>query len=118
MTQIAKELQQLGLTEMNEAWCTGTQWGSSSTAEIRDIISPVDGTLIARVKLATTDEYHKVISQAQQAFQSWRMVPAPKRGEIVRQYGNKLREYKEALGKLVSYEMGKSYQEGLGEVQK
>lgn len=73
--------------------------------------------LIAKVTTTTPQEYDKVIATAQEAFVSWRMLPAPKRGEIVRQFGEKLRKYKEPLGKLVSYEMGKSYQEGLGEVQ-
>lgn len=80
-------------------------------------ISPVDGKLIAKVKTSGESDYDKVIETAQKAFQEFRLIPAPKRGEIVRQLGLKLREYKEDLGKLVSYEMGKSLQEGLGEVQ-
>ncbi|WP_312150832.1 aldehyde dehydrogenase family protein, partial [Empedobacter sp.] len=79
--------------------------------------SPVDGKLIGKVKSSTKDDYEEVIKKAQVAFKEWRMIPAPKRGEIVRQFGEKLREKKASLGKLVSYEMGKSYQEGLGEVQ-
>jgi len=79
--------------------------------------SPVDGKLIGKVKSSTKDDYEEVIKKAQVAFKEWRMIPAPKRGEIVRQFGDKLREKKASLGKLVSYEMGKSYQEGLGEVQ-
>jgi aldehyde dehydrogenase (NAD+) len=85
------------------------QWISSS--------SPVDGGHIAQVSETTTAQYHEVIEAAQAAQAIWRDVPAPKRGEAVRIFGNKLREQKEALGMLVSYEMGKSYQEGLGEVQ-
>src|SRR5690606_362684 len=63
------------------------------------------------------EDYEKVVAQAAAAFKEWRLVPAPKRGEIVRQFGALLREKKESLGALVSYEMGKSLQEGLGEVQ-
>src|SRR5690606_36432696 len=79
--------------------------------------SPVNGELIGKVKTSTKDDYEKVMQKATEAFKSWRLVPAPKRGEIVRQVGEALREKKDALGKLVSYEMGKSFQEGLGEVQ-
>jgi aldehyde dehydrogenase (NAD+) len=79
--------------------------------------SPVDGKLIGTVANTTKEEYEAAIVSAQKAFESWRMMPAPKRGEIVRQFGDKLREKKNALGTLVSYEMGKSLQEGLGEVQ-
>ena len=79
--------------------------------------SPVDGKLIATVGVTTPDEYESIIQKAQEAFKVWRVKPAPQRGEIIRQYGDALRKNKEALGSLVSYEMGKSYQEGLGEVQ-
>ena len=77
----------------------------------------MDGALIARVQTTTREDFVKVIETAEEAFKIWRAVPSPKRGEIVRQFGDRLRELKEPLGKLVSYEMGKSYQEGLGEVQ-
>jgi aldehyde dehydrogenase (NAD+) len=77
----------------------------------------VDAQLIGKISFTTEDEYQQVVAKAQEAFKTWRTIPAPKRGEIVRQYGNLLREYKDALGHLVSYEMGKSLQEGLGEVQ-
>ncbi len=79
--------------------------------------SPVDGKLIASVAGASRAEYEQVIKSAEAAFKQWRQVPAPRRGEVVRQIGDALREKKQALGKLVSYEMGKSLQEGLGEVQ-
>ena len=82
-----------------------------------DSFSPVDGTLIGSVTSTTKEEYQKVILSASSAYDFWRSIPAPKRGDIVRQYGEKLREYKQPLGELVSYEMGKSLQEGLGEVQ-
>lgn len=110
-------LKRLGITEINDGTSTGTQHFSSPDAPVKEIYSPVDGKLIAKVKYTTPQEYDKVITLAQEAYLTWRKMPAPKRGEIVRQYGNLLREYKEPLGSLVSYEMGKSYQEGLGEVQ-
>ena len=79
--------------------------------------SPADGQLIGKIQQANAEDYDEVIRTAQEAFKTWRMVPAPKRGEVVRQIGNELRKHKEDLGRLVSYEMGKIYQEGLGEVQ-
>jgi aldehyde dehydrogenase (NAD+) len=79
--------------------------------------SPVDGKLIGQVSATTEVQYEDVVYKAQEAFITWRTWPAPKRGEVVRQYGDVLRKNKEALGKLVSYEMGKSLQEGYGEVQ-
>ena len=82
-----------------------------------NITSPVDGATIGKINLATPAAYKKIIKSAQKAFPIWRQLPAPKRGEIIRQFGEALREKKEALGKLVSYEMGKSLQEGYGEVQ-
>ena len=82
-----------------------------------DSFSPVDGALIGSVTSCSKSDYDKVINTSAAAFEYWRKVPAPKRGEIVRQYGEKLRKYKQPLGELVSYEMGKSLQEGLGEVQ-
>lgn len=109
-------LQELNIKAQNPGACTGTKW-LPSKGEIIQSISPCDGALIAEVRQGTWDDYEKIIEQAQKAFQYWRMVPAPKRGDIVRQMGNALRKHKEALGKLVSYEMGKIYQEGLGEVQ-
>ena len=112
---IQEALAQLGLKEMNEGTSTGSN--NFSSGDVLDSFSPVDGRLIGKVKCSTAEDYERVIASAIDAFKSWRMVPAPKRGEVVRQFGDKLRVHKEALGKLVSYEMGKSYQEGLGEVQ-
>jgi len=110
-------LSALGVAKLNRGSATGKTWlGSSTTASIRSY-SPVDGALIGEVGVTSEQDYETVIDRAVAAFKYWRMVPAPQRGEIVRQFGNKLRDYKEPLGKLVSYEMGKSYQEGLGEVQ-
>ncbi|MFD2516258.1 aldehyde dehydrogenase family protein [Pontibacter locisalis] len=115
--EIADVLHQLGIKEQNPAYSTGLAWGGQSNSNTRDIHSPANGNFIAAVNMATPDDYEQVVKTAQDAFKVWRKVPAPKRGEIVRQIGDKLREHKEALGKLVSYEMGKIYQEGLGEVQ-
>ena len=100
----------------NKGVSTGTKWLASKGGAI-DSYSPVDGKLIASVKSADKDSYEAVLLQAQKAFAAWRQWPAPKRGDIVRQIGEELRLQKHALGQLVSYEMGKSLQEGLGEVQ-
>lgn len=112
---IEKALSTLGVKVSNSGTSTGNNW-LTSTNEIASY-SPVDGELIGKVSVTTREHYESVIETAQKAFKEWRLVPAPKRGEMVRQFGEKLRKYKEPLGKLVSYEMGKSYQEGLGEVQ-
>jgi aldehyde dehydrogenase (NAD+) len=112
---IEKALQQLGVQPINEGTSTGSD--NFSSGDIIESYSPVDGKLIGKVKTTTKADYDKVMEAATSAFKTWRLMPAPQRGEIVRQFGDKLREKKEALGKLVSYEMGKSYQEGLGEVQ-
>jgi aldehyde dehydrogenase (NAD+) len=109
-------LQQLHITEKNEGVSTGSQW-ISSTGTLLESFSPVDGKKIGSVATADKEAYEKVIAKAQEAFTQWRTWPAPKRGDIVRQVGDALRANKEALGKLVSYEMGKSLQEGYGEVQ-
>ncbi len=108
-------LKKLGILSVNEGTSTGLNYFSSGP--IIESFSPVDGKLIASVKTTSETDYQKVMKAATEAFKIWRLIPAPQRGEIVRQFGEKLREKKEALGKLVSYEMGKSYQEGLGEVQ-
>src|SRR5690554_2939121 len=114
--QIKKVLRTLSIEAVNKGASTGTQW-LKSQGEMLDSWSPVDGKLIASVTQATDKDYEKVVTTAQKAFETWRMYPAPKRGEIVRQIGEALRKYKEPLGRLVSYEMGKSLQEGYGEVQ-
>ncbi|MBT5402633.1 MAG: aldehyde dehydrogenase family protein, partial [Crocinitomicaceae bacterium] len=113
---IDKALATLGIKENNSGAAAGSHWFATRGPKINSY-SPVDGTLIGSVASATEAEYEACISKAQAAFKEWREVPAPLRGEVVRQLGEALREKKEALGKLVSYEMGKSYQEGLGEVQ-
>ncbi|TNF71084.1 MAG: aldehyde dehydrogenase family protein [Bacteroidetes bacterium] len=112
---IEEALQALGIRDLNPGSSTGEN--CFAEGEILESASPVDGALIAKVQTTTRADYEKVIERATEAFKIWRAVPAPKRGEIVRQFGERLRELKEPLGKLVSYEMGKSYQEGLGEVQ-
>ena len=109
-------LKSLGIEPENTGVSTGVQWYEGSGKWIESY-SPVDGKLIARVKCASEFDYEMVVKQASEAFKVWRLMPAPKRGEIVRQMGDALREKKDALGRLVSYEMGKSLQEGWGEVQ-
>jgi aldehyde dehydrogenase (NAD+) len=113
---IQQSLKNLGVQESNLGSSTGTTWLDSGAASLASF-SPADGKKIASVQLATEETYEAVVAQALVAFETWRNVPAPKRGDIVREIGNALREVKSDLGKLVSYEMGKSYQEGLGEVQ-
>jgi aldehyde dehydrogenase (NAD+) len=110
-------LNKLGIKEKNFGSSTGLLWNETTSAGELKIYSPVDGEYIASVYQASEEDYEKIIQTAEKAFKYWRTVPAPKRGEIVRQIGDKLRKYKQDLGKLVSYEMGKSLQEGLGEVQ-
>lgn len=109
-------LKQLGLKAKNAGTSTGLKSTSSSKKYI-DSYSPVDGKYIGSVSITTKKEYDAVVKKSHAAFLKWRQMPAPKRGEIVRQYGEELRKHKDALGKLVSYEMGKSLQEGWGEVQ-
>jgi len=109
-------LEALNLKSENKGVSTGTKW-LSSKGEMLHSYSPVDGKLIGSVSTTDKESYEKAIETAQQAFAHWRIMPAPARGEIVRQIGQALREYREPLGKLVSYEMGKSLQEGYGEVQ-
>ena len=108
-------LKTLGIEGINPGTSTGRKH-----LESKNTISsytPIVGEKIADVGITTREQYDDVIKKAQEAFLIWRDRPAPRRGEIVRQIGQKLREYKEPLGKLVTYEMGKIYQEGLGEVQ-
>ncbi len=109
-------LKALQIGSVNPGTSTGTQW-IPSAGPLIDSYSPVDGKKIASVTAADNAGYEAVMQQAADAYKTWRLVPAPRRGEIVRQIGDALREKKEPLGKLVSYEMGKSLQEGYGEVQ-
>ena len=112
---IESALEKLGVNEINKGTSTGSNWFSEGN--MISSYSPVDGKLIGKVTTTSREDYDRVIDIAQAAYKEWRKVPAPQRGEIVRQFGNKLRELKEPLGQLVSYEMGKSLQEGYGEVQ-
>lgn len=109
-------LKQFEITDINSGVSTGAQWLAGAGPLITSF-SPVDGQEIARVQTASRADYDAVVAAAQEAFKEWRLWPAPKRGEMVRQVGDALRKHKQALGKLVSYEMGKSLQEGYGEVQ-
>ncbi len=109
-------LKQLGINPENSGLSIGTKWLESQGEQINSY-SPVDGKLIGSVTGADREGYETLVTKATEAFLTWRNWPAPKRGEIVRQIGEALRAKKEALGKLVSYEMGKSLQEGYGEVQ-
>ncbi|MES1226319.1 MAG: aldehyde dehydrogenase family protein, partial [Bacteroidota bacterium] len=99
---IAEVLKTLGIKDVNSGASTGTKWFDTK-GEIIESYSSADNMLIGKVKQATADDYEKIIQTAQEAFKTWRMIPAPKRGEIVRQIGDELRKYKEPLGKLVSY---------------
>ncbi|MDQ3073011.1 MAG: aldehyde dehydrogenase family protein [Bacteroidota bacterium] len=117
MTIEKKFLSDLGIDKKQQGTCTGQAWYTPKSPSFIASYSPIDGELIGEVAATTDEEYERVMESAREAFLYWRQVPAPKRGEIVRQIGNRLREYKEPLAKLVSWEMGKIYQEGLGEVQ-
>jgi aldehyde dehydrogenase (NAD+) len=112
---IAENLARLGIASTNNGSSTGQDFFASGI----DITSysPADASQIASVKTSAHHDYDHVLAKAQEAFIEFRQIPAPKRGDMVRQFGNKLRYYKQDLGHLVSYEMGKSLQEGLGEVQ-
>jgi aldehyde dehydrogenase (NAD+) len=112
---LEEALQKLGVKNHNGGTSTGNNWmeGSGKISSV----SPVDGKEIASVGVTTAEDFEKTIQTAEDAFKTWSNMPAPARGEIVRQFGNRLRELKDPLGRLVSYEMGKSLQEGWGEVQ-
>lgn len=112
---IKDTLKALSIEKNNPGTSTGNTWFSSHN--IIASFSPVDGGQIGAVSETTPEQYEHVLSTATEAFKTWRIMPAPQRGDIVRQFGDRLRDLKEPLGKLVSYEMGKSLQEGLGEVQ-
>jgi aldehyde dehydrogenase (NAD+) len=109
-------LRNLGIEEINPGASTGNGWLETHGEETASY-SPTDGSLIAKVRNATLDDYEHLMEKAQEAYLKWRIIPAPKRGEVVRQIGEALRKHKEELGYLVTLEMGKIYEEGLGEVQ-
>ncbi|MBI2602850.1 MAG: aldehyde dehydrogenase family protein [Deltaproteobacteria bacterium] len=110
-------LESLGIRPENPPLSTGRNWFGQTVKKRFDCVSPVDGRLIAHVGIAEQQHYETVLAAAQQAFKIWRRVPAPKRGEVLRKAALRFREAKKDLGSLVSYEMGKSLQEGMGEVQ-
>ncbi len=114
---ISKILKELSIEEKNYGSSTGQTWGKTTSEGELKIVSPTDGKHISSVYQASAKDFENIIATADEAFKMWRKVPAPKRGEIVRQIGVRLRDYKNPLGTLVSYEMGKSIQEGWGEVQ-
>jgi aldehyde dehydrogenase (NAD+) len=115
--EIKSILTQLGVKSKNESVFTGRNWITALNTKTEKIFSPTDGEEIGSIVFSGITEYEAILKRAVAAKKSWADVPAPKRGEIVRQYGNILRENKNALGTLVSYEMGKSLAEGKGEVQ-
>ncbi|HYB02837.1 MAG TPA: aldehyde dehydrogenase family protein [Nitrososphaerales archaeon] len=111
-------LRELEIREINSGCCAGpNDWGATQGRKVMDIISPIDASVIAKVALASEEDYDHVVQAARQAFLKWRLLPAPKRGAIVREIGEELRRLKEPLGKLVTLEMGKILAEGVGEVQ-
>ena len=109
-------LKNLGINSKHSGSSTGLIWMDGG-GELITSTSPVDGRVIGTVESTKREQYDDILNSATNAFSVWKMTPAPKRGEVVRQFGEELRKHKNNLGKLVSYEMGKSYQEGLGEVQ-
>lgn len=116
-TNVMEFLKKLGIEGTNLGTSTGQHFLGTEGKETISSHTPIDGSQIADTTVTTREDYDKVVESAQEAFKEWRMTPAPKRGEIVRQIGLELRKHKEHLGRLVTYEMGKIYQEGLGEVQ-
>lgn len=114
--RIKQVFERFGIKPVNNGVCTGTEWFKTS-GEALISVSPIDNRELAKVKNAGLEDYEMVVQKAEEAFKTWRGIPAPQRGEVVRQIGLALREAKEDLGFLVSLEMGKIYQEGLGEVQ-
>ncbi|MDX1765004.1 MAG: aldehyde dehydrogenase family protein, partial [bacterium] len=110
-------LKELGIEGENRGVSTGTVWYPSDGQEEITVVSPGDGRAIASVSAASLEDYEKVLQAAEKAFQEWRRLPPPGRGEIVGEIAIKMRDHKASLGRLIAYEMGKSLQEGLGEVQ-
>ena len=110
-------LDKLEIKAKNFGSSSGSEWTATTDQGEIEVISPINGQKIASVCQASAEDYEKLVNTAQQAFSIWRMMPAPKRGEIVRQIGLRLRQFKQPLGRLVTCEMGKTIQEGWGEVQ-
>ncbi len=112
-----KVLKNLDLKKKMPGVSTGTRWLKQNNKNILHVTSPVDGTTFAHVSKTQLKDYEHILQTSEEAFNQWRQFPAPHRGEIVRQIGLRMREYKKPLGTLISYETGKPIQEGLGEVQ-
>ena len=111
-------LKDLGIHETNQGACGGpNSWSSIEGRELLDVITPIDGSTIAKIALASEEDYQHVIEAAHEGFLKWRLIPAPQRGQVVREIGDELRRLKEPLGKLITLEMGKILAEGIGEVQ-
>ncbi|HYG38279.1 MAG TPA: aldehyde dehydrogenase family protein [Cytophagales bacterium] len=110
-------LDRLGIKEESFPYSTGQQWGGNKGSNQKIIYSPIDNKKIATVNIASEEDYKQVVKVAKEAFTTWVNIPAPKRGDLIRQIGDNLRKHKNDLGALVTIEMGKIYQEGLGEVQ-
>lgn len=115
--ELQAALKAFNIKEVNAGTSTGQEWTQSADEAIIESYSPADGALIGKVSSSSKEEYEAVVAASKTAFESWRKIPAPQRGEIVRQIGNRLRKYKRELGMIVSYEMGKVLEEGMGEVQ-
>lgn len=115
--ELQAALKAFNIKEVNAGTSTGQKWTQSADEAIIESYSPADGALIGKVSSSSKEEYEAVVAASKTAFESWRKIPAPQRGEIVRQIGNRLRKYKRELGMIVSYEMGKVLEEGMGEVQ-
>ena len=114
MQQAQAILSQLGIEKDNPGVFDGNWFGSGDAIEVR---TPIDGSVLATVRQANTDEFDRAVAKSHEAFLKWRTIPAPIRGETIRRLGVALREYKEVLGDLVTLEMGKIQPEGHGEVQ-
>jgi len=114
---IVELLQSFGLGDKNSGATTGRSTYADSDGAYLVRYSPVDGSPLPAVQQVTPTTYEKVVEKAVEAFRTWRLVPAPKRGEVIRAFGDLVRQHKEALAKIISYEIGKTYQEALGEVQ-
>ena len=111
-------LKNIGIQEINSGACAGPDdWSTVHGRDLLDVVTPIDGSVIAKVALASQEDYEHVVKVAQENFVKWRMIPAPQRGQIVREIGDELRKLKEPLGKLITLEMGKIIAEGMGEVQ-
>ena len=111
-------LRELGIQEINPGTCAGPDdWSSTQGRELLQVVTPIDGSVIANVALASESDYEHIVKTAQESFLKWRITPAPVRGQVVREVGDELRKLKEPLGKLVTLEMGKIVAEGVGEVQ-